>query len=408
MILTHGALLFLCCSITFGCYLGSYIRLPLVPLFARSLGADTFLVGLIGSAFLLVAGILSLPLGLLSDRIGRRTLILGGIVISSVSSCLLCLASTPYQLMAIFLFFGTGLAAFAPTMMSFVADFTPVTHLGRTYGWYTMALYSAMSLGPAAGGVIGHEFGFKTTFLASGIFVFCVFLISFFALPKGFKAITRHKSERSPGTIARELMRNRRVLACWLATLGGCFALGTFITFLPLYATDCGLDLRAIGIVFAAQAFVNALSRIPFGRMTDVAKEKSPIVAVGSIGFSIVIAGFSMAKGLTGFVLLSAGLGLCMAFSFTALGAMIPELVPHDSRGLAMGGYNACIYLGMMLGSAGMGKVIELTGFSKGFVISSLANLAVCFLFLLMMRSGPASGIGGHTSPEHSGIGHGH
>jgi MFS family permease len=64
-------------------------------------------------------------------------------------------------MMGIYPLFGVGIAAFAPTMMSSVADFTPATHLGRAYGWYTMAIYSAMTLGPAAGGFLDHTLGLR-------------------------------------------------------------------------------------------------------------------------------------------------------------------------------------------------------------------------------------------------------
>ncbi|MBW2681448.1 MAG: MFS transporter, partial [Deltaproteobacteria bacterium] len=70
--LSYTSLLFICCGVAFCGYLGSNMRLPVVPLYARSIGADTVQVGIINSAFLLMAGILSLPMGILSDRFGRK------------------------------------------------------------------------------------------------------------------------------------------------------------------------------------------------------------------------------------------------------------------------------------------------------------------------------------------------
>ena len=60
---SYEALLLLCCVVTCGCYLGSHMRIPVVPLFARTMGADTFQVGTINASFLLMAALLSLPLG---------------------------------------------------------------------------------------------------------------------------------------------------------------------------------------------------------------------------------------------------------------------------------------------------------------------------------------------------------
>ena len=133
--MSYGTLLFICCGVAFAGYLGSNMRLPVVPLYAKSVGADTVQIGIINSAFLLMAGILSLPLGILSDRFGRKLFASLGLVVLTVTSFLLYFSRTPMQLFWIYLFFGAGVAAFGPTMMAFVADFSPTTHLGRSYGW---------------------------------------------------------------------------------------------------------------------------------------------------------------------------------------------------------------------------------------------------------------------------------
>jgi DHA1 family multidrug resistance protein-like MFS transporter len=65
-----AVLLLICCAVVLGCYFGTYMRFPVVPLYALSLGADTVLIGLINGAFLLAAGALSLPLGLIVNRVG--------------------------------------------------------------------------------------------------------------------------------------------------------------------------------------------------------------------------------------------------------------------------------------------------------------------------------------------------
>ena len=75
-----------------------------------------------------------------------------------------------------------------------------------------------------------------------------------------------------------------------------------------------------------------------------------------------------------------------MGLAFTSIGALIAETVPLEFRGLAMGGYNAAIYLGMMLSSAFMGPVIRRIGFPNGFLITALVNLLIIVGFYLLMR----------------------
>ena len=384
--LSYTSLLFICCGVAFIGYLGSNMRLPVVPLYARSIGADTVQVGIINSAFLLMAGILSLPMGILSDRFGRKLFACLGLIVLSVTSFSLYFSKTPMQVMWIYLFFGAGLAAFGPTMMSFVADFSPNTHLGRSYGWYTTALYTSMSLGPAVGGFVAQHRGFLQVFLISGFIIFLTFWAVLLFLPPTHLVITDRPEKPTPSIIVRELLKNRPLLSCWLVTLGGCFALGMFITFLPLHAQNQRLSVWQIGLVFAAQGLSNALSRIPFGYLSDKVANRSTLVVIGLIGFSASMAGFAISKSTIHFVTFAIAFGTSMGLAFTSVGALIAEVVPLESRGLAMGGYNTCIYFGMMLSSASMGAIIRNIGFERGFFITAVVNLILVGFFYLLMK----------------------
>lgn len=385
---SFGVLLFLCCSIAFCGYFGSHMRLPVVPLYARSLGASTVQVGMINSAFMLMAGLLSLPLGIVSDRIGRKRLAAGGVLVLALTSFLLYFSRSPLQLVAVYLCFGVGLAAFGPTMMSLVADISPPTHLGRAYGWYTTALYTSMSIGPAVGGFVAQHMGFLPVFLISGGIIFATFWILLLFLPD-------HRSEAASAdqqTVAARLARllhNRPLLGCWLATLGGCFGLGMFISFMPLHAQNQQLSVGRIGLIFAVQGVSNALSRIPFGHLSDRVDNRAHLVVIGLLGFVASMAGFGLATSLIHFLFFATALGISMGLAFTSVGALIAIVVPIESRGLAMGGYNTCIYFGMMLSSAVMGAVIQKIGFSGAFYLTALINLVLIGVFHAFMQARP-------------------
>ncbi len=363
------------------------MRLPVVPLYARSIGADTVQVGFINSAFLLVAGILSLPLGILSDRFGRKRFASIGLIMLSATSFMLYFSKTPIQLMLIYLFFGMGLAAFGPTMMSLVADFSPATHLGRSYGWYTTALYTSMSLGPAVGGFIAQKQGFLQVFIISGMVIFITFWAALIFLPPTHIIMADRPKKRKSYVIIKELLQNHALLSCWLVTLGGCFGLGMFITFLPLHAHDQGLKIGQIGLVFAAQGIANALSRIPFGHLSDKVANRRTLVVIGLIGFSASMAGFAISKHTIHFVLFAIAFGTSMGLAFTSIGALIAEVVPVASRGLAMGGYNTCIYLGMLTSSVSMGAIIQKIGFENGFFLTAAINFLLVGFFHFLMKN---------------------
>ncbi|MGA2228203.1 MAG: MFS transporter, partial [Syntrophobacteraceae bacterium] len=340
---SYRMLILISCALGLGCYTGAYMRIPILPLYARSLGVDTIEIGVINALFMLVAGAFAIPLGIMSDLLGRKRMVLTGLLITSISSFLLALSHTSTQMMAVYVFAGIGLAAFGPTMMSFVADFSPVTHLGRSYGWYTMAMYGGMSLGPSIGGLFAQLLGYAWVFTISGILGLITFSIALFFLPR-LRAHPHGSHKRDNRKIIQGLLANRAILACWLVTLSSCFGLGVFITFQPLHASDQGIGVGKIGLIFATQALVNALGRIPFGFLSDWVSDRSRVAVAGLLGYSVSIAGIGLSTSLTMFLVSAFMMGISMGIAFTAIGALISEMAPAESRGLAMGGYNTCIY----------------------------------------------------------------
>ncbi len=384
---SYGVLMFISCGAAFCCYFASNMRLPVVPLYATSLGINTAQVGFINSAFFLMAGCLSLPLGFVSDRLGRKLLACLGLLVLSGASFFLYFSNTFIQLMWSYLFIGIGLAAFGPTMMAYVADISPATHLGRSYGWYTTALYCGMSLGPAVGGFVAHASGFLQVFLVSGILVFLDFWIVFFFLPRSRWGSEPSSEKTKTASLFRQLFKNRPLMGCWLITLGGCFGLGMFITFIPLHAKNQNLNVKQIGLVFFVQGLVNALSRIPLGYLSDKVLNRKNLVAIGMIGFAAAMVGFGMSRTPDHFMVFAIALGCSMGLAFTSIGALIAETVDSELRGLAMGGYNTCIYFGMMLSSALMGSVIQRIGFKYGFYVTAVVNLPLIVVFYLSMKN---------------------
>ncbi len=362
------------------------MRIPIVPLLATSLGANTVQVGMINGGFMLMAGALSIPSGIISDRVGRRLPLLGGLVLLAGSSFLLYWSSSPLQMAVIYLFFGVGLSAFSPTLMSYVADVTPPEVLGQAYGWYTMALYGGMTLGPAVGGFLATALGLRLVFLVSGGLIFTMFLVALIFIP------THSGHNRPRGTFPAimpdlyRLMHNRPLIACLVATLGSCVGFGMFVTFMPLYIQSQGMHTGQVGLVFATQALSNALSRLPSGRLSDRVADRSILVAVGLAFFAVALAAFGLCHTVVALMATAAAMGMSMGVAFTVISALIADAVPREMRGLAMGCYNTCVYAGMMLSSFCMGTVIKGEGFSAAFFLIGVVGVIVLFLFRFLYR----------------------
>jgi len=376
----------LLCLIGFAAFFSSYLRIPVMPLFAAALGAGPAQVGVINGAFMLTAGLLSIPAGLLADRFGRRVLIIAGLMATALSALLVTVCHLPGEMVAAYVLFGIGLAAFAPGMLSLVADVMPVQQLGLAYGWYTTAIYIAMTLGPASGGFLAMEFGLRQVFLLSGGLQLAVVLLALLLLPQG---PPRHKTDlRSALTDSITLLQNNKLIACLLATVVSCIGFGVFLTFLPLYASKLGYDPAQVGLVFAAQAVTNVVGRVPIGKLADRV-DRRWLVSAGLVCLAAALFALGQVAALPQMLACSVVIGIGMALTFTAIGALIAELVPPLQRGLSMGMYNSSIYLGMMCGSTGMGLVLQRIGYSIGFAAAGGVVVVALGLFLTMFRERP-------------------
>jgi MFS family permease len=381
-------LMTICCLVTFGCYFAVFMRLPVVPLYARQLGVSIAEIGLINAAFFLMAGLLSFPLGMAADRFGSKTIAAGGVLLLALTAFLLNFSTTFTLLTGAYLMFGAGIAAFGPTMMALVARIAPATHLGRAYGWYTTALFGAMSLGPALGGYMVGVFGFWSVFTAIGGLLLCDLGVLLLLLPGRKTGSGPAPVPAVIGTTLKALFANRPVIGAWFVTLGACFGLGMFMSFIPLHARAQGLDAGQIGLVFFSQGLANGLSRIPFGWLSDKIERRSALVVFGLLGFAASLTGLGAAGHMGLFVFWALVSGASLGLAFTSVGALIAASVAANARGVAMGGYNTCIYFGMMISSLFMGAVIEAIGFAASFYLTALVNLGFSGVFVIMTRDG--------------------
>jgi len=378
---SYAALLALCCLVTFGNYFATSMRLPVVPIYALGFGVTTAQIGAINAAFYLMAGILAWPSGMLSDWFGRKRLAVCGTLILFAGMVLLFFARSFLQLTGVYLLLGIGIAAFGPTLMSWVAEISPSTHLGRTYAWYTTALFCGLGMGPAAGGAIGEWAGYRTVFLSGAGLVAVTALAVQRYLPATAASGGIPKAQRNSAAPVRAVLTNRPLLGCWIVTFGANILGGTFFTFMPLLAHDKGLEVGQIGLVYLMQSVCNAASRIPFGTVSDRLGRRQLQALVGLILATLSMITFAAAASFVHFLAAALGLGLSLAIAFTSIGALIAEIADPRFRGIAMGGYNSFIYFGLMTGSLGLGPLIETIGLAGGFVLAAAVNIFFMLFF---------------------------
>jgi MFS family permease len=375
----------LACLVVFLHYVGAYMRMPLLPLYARAGGASTTQVGLLMGAFTVVAAVSAIPGGLLADRYGRRRLIVVGLAISAATSFALPLSQAVPVLAGILALAGWAMAALTPAVMAYIGEVGGSASAGRAYGWYTTALYGGLTLGPACGGFAADFGGFRFAFLASGTLLLTTWALAAGGLPEP-RAQARDWSASWAGF--RQVIRNPIVLGCWGAVFCLTFAWGVLLAFLPLYAQDLGLSRRAIGGLFGLRAFCNMGMRAPVGYLSDRLAVRAPFITAGLLTFAAAAAAVPASEHTLVLAAAIAVTGVGQGIGAVATGAALSEAAEPAVRGAAMGGYSMALYAGVAAGSLAVGPVIERAGFGAGFAVSAAVLLFGAARFHVLARPG--------------------
>lgn len=222
--------------------------LPSLPGIAAFYQADYALVQLAVSGYLAFTGLLQLVIGPLSDRYGRRPVMLASLAIFLVATALAPLAPTVESFLAIRMVQASVVSGMVLSR-AIVRDMVDTDQAASMIGYVTMGMTLAPMIGPALGGVMDEVFGWQSTFVLLFIFGLAAFCLAWADLGE-----TNHN--RSASMLAQfgaypELVRSRRF---WGYTLTATFASGAFFSFLgggPFVATEMlGMKPSELGFYF--------------------------------------------------------------------------------------------------------------------------------------------------------------
>ncbi len=166
--LRENAALLMVCVATGVIMLGQGIISPVLPLYAKDFDVSAAMVGATISVFGLARLLLNLPAGLLSDRFGRRILLVGGPAITALGSFLSAGAGDIWQLLAYRFVAGAGSAMFMTGAITLVTDIATSENRGRMLSLYQGSLLVGVSIGPAVGGLTAEFLGLRAPFMLVG------------------------------------------------------------------------------------------------------------------------------------------------------------------------------------------------------------------------------------------------
>ena len=366
--------------------LGFGIIIPLLPFYAETFGASAFLIGLLSTSFSLMQFLFAPIWGRLSDRYGRRPIIVIGLFGSGISYVAFGLATSLTMLFLARILSGIA-GANIPTAQAFIADSTPPEQRARGMGLIGAAFGLGFIFGPAIGGFLS-QWGYAAPALFAAALSFANFLAALMLLPESLPPERRGQIQRR-GRL--EVFRHALTRPGLGLVLGVFFLVTTaFASFESMFALFAeirfGFGPTTIGYLFAGVGVVLALVQgVLVGKVVPLLGERRVVpLAIFLMGFALVAQALATSVPwlAVGMGLLAAGMG----FHSPSMLAVISRLADATNQGSTLGLSQSLASLGRIVGPLWAGFVFDHYGPAMPFYTSSGLMLVACVLSVVVFR----------------------
>lgn len=385
--------------------LGFATVVPLLPLYLTDhLGASVFVVGLVIASFALVETVGKTVWGAVGDRIGRRPMIVGGLLLSSVAPLVMSVLRVPLLFVPLRLIDGAGSAALWPAASAIVADESPPDRRATAMGTLNMFFLAGLALGPALGlFVSGFAKSYAPGFYLASLLLAGAGLLALTTLPEAATA-RRTRAEvpkrdhrgigsvRHVGEVLEGLRLSPALVMMLMVAFVQAFGLGLLTPTILIYMKHTvGLPEQLIGSLILVLVLTVALASVPGGRVADRWGKVEAVrwgMILGSVGMWVL----PLSPRLEVFVFAALLLGASYALSVPAWHALVSELAPPGRVGLAMGAAQTAEGLGFVIGPLLGGALWDIVEPRAPFVAGALLfSLATAVLLITFRRMHVAS-----------------
>ena len=369
-------------------FLGMGIVSPILAIYARSFQVSFALVSLAISMYAVGRLIADVPVGLLSDRVGRRPMMIAGTIILAVMSFLNATATDFWMFLFFRLMQGIGSSMWINARQTLLADILKPEERGRVLGYFQTFQLIGSAAGPTVGGFAAAFWDLRApfyfyAFLGVISLVLTVILVHDPVSVKERGGDSLHFSLQ----IVKRIISIRSFMMACLATFSMTFlTAGVRDMIIPLYADNViGLGEVEIGTVISYTTILNLIMAIPVGYMIDYYGRKSVILkslyitAAASFLFSFTYDYWSMS-------LVAVLLGVGTSGSQQAPLAMATDVTINEPRGLSIGVYRLFADIGFVIGPIILGFVADNYGLKVPFYLMAAILFVNAVLILLFAK----------------------
>ncbi|MDA3861445.1 MAG: MFS transporter [Melioribacteraceae bacterium] len=370
--------------------LGFGILIPILPTFASSqIGISDFGIGAIIGVYSLVQFLFNPIVGKLSDRIGRRPIILISLLLTVASYIIFSFSTTFLILFVSRILAGLG-GSNIGTAQAYIADITDKANRAKGMGMIGAAFGLGFVFGPIMGGFLAH-FGYEYVGYASATFSFIAFIFAFFFLPESLK------EKKSMSGFSVKLFNFQDVKKIIQIPNIGIFIFLFFViifsvaniygTFALLGQKYYGFTDRENGYLFGIIGIVSSIIQGGLMKRMSTKLSEKAILFIGMTALMIGLSLIPYGINFTGVAIISAILAIGTGILQPTIISFVSKYSPENMQGTILGFNSSMGSLARVLGPLWGGFAFQFLGYEAPFITGAIFTFLTILLTAFLLKT---------------------
>ena len=367
-------------AIIFFSFFDLFVQLPIMSTYALSVGATTFIAGIVVGLYSFMNTFGNVFSGIFTDKIGAFRMLVFGLTTSAISLLCYQFVDDTTTLLIVRCIHGFSSGFITPAAFTLLANMRRESEQGSGSAVTGSFVGIAAIVGPASSGILASKISVPNVLSLVALYGIIIIIgLVIFLRKEAFKKKVS-TSER------KKFQWNSGILKAYVGAFFLMFSQGVLAYLLPIYVESLGYSSRMSGTLLSVFGIVAVLIFIlPTNRIFDVLNSKyALLIGVSLLGISqIAIGQASTTNWLYGALALY---GVGFAFFFPSINKILIESTDKETRGKAYGYFYAFFSFGVVAGSSVLGA-LNLTG-TPGFLFTGLVLLSFCvIIFISIIRA---------------------
>ena len=346
---------------------------PILPRIGDELAIPDALLGTLVSVYSIMVGIFAILAGPVSDKVGRRQILILGCASMAAALFMHGFVTGYYSFITVRIFAGCAGGMLSGAAVSYIGDYFPYERRGWATGWVMSGSAFGQIFGIPMGIVMADRWGFRSPFYLFAITMGLTVILLFLRVPQPNVLRSKHRLSVSKAAADYMAMLQRPDIA-WAASAYFMMFLGVsiFVIYLPTWLErSVGLTGGQIALMFVVGGVANVLTGPNAGKLSDKIGRKG-IILMSCVGLSILM--FLTTQFITGPVAAYVFFFFTMvlvAMRISPFSALLTALVSDERRGSLMSLTVALGQVGFALGGAVAGPLYADIGYASNTVLSA-------------------------------------